>query len=60
MRFYSCDNKDFRLLGYDAMQVMNGGRHLVKDRDKNSLILGSKEFESAVVSEVAYPYKFTM
>jgi hypothetical protein len=38
MRFYSCDNKDFCLLGYDAMQVMNGGRHLVKDREKNRVL----------------------
>jgi len=40
--------------------LMNGGRHLLKDREKSSLILGSKEFESADVSQVAYPYKITM
>lgn len=61
MRFYSCDNKDFCLPGYDAMQFDEWGQASCKgQREKQSLILGSKELKSADVSQVANPYKITM
>jgi len=52
-----------RISSWDMMlcSLMNGGRHLVKDREKSRvLFLVQRNFKSADVSQVAYPYKITM